>query len=188
MYTGAAVTPCSAGVAGAGGLGHALAIGYANNTAPGANSATASASFTGDSNHQASSDAKSFSILFSLGSCLGAVGHTILQPINVDGSSVFKQGSTVPAKFRVCDASGNSLGFAGVVASFKLAQTISGTEATTVNEDVTSTTPDTTFRWSSSDQQWIFNINTKTLAKNKTYVYLVTLADATTITFSFGLR
>ena len=49
--------------------------------------------------------------------CSGGAGHQILQPINIDGSSVFKQGSTVPAKFRVCDASGNSLGTPGVVTS-----------------------------------------------------------------------
>src|SRR5205823_10828473 len=97
----------------------------------------------------------------STGMCFGDAGHQILQPINADGSSVFKQGSTVPAKFRVCDANGNSIGTAGVVASFKNSQVINGTEATTVNEDVVSTTPDTAFRWSSTDQQWIFNINTK---------------------------
>jgi hypothetical protein len=57
-----------------------------------------------------------------------------------------------------------------------------------VNEDVSSTTPDTAFRWSSTDQQWIFNINTKSLTKNKTYVYKVTLNDSSSIEFSFGLR
>jgi hypothetical protein len=123
-------------------------------------------------------------------SCLGSPGHTILQPINpaTGIDSVFKQGSTVPAKFRVCDASGNSIGTPGVVTSFKLIKTINGTEATTVNEDVISTTPDTAFRWSATDQQWIFNINTKSLTANKTYVYQITLADGTTIDFQFGLK
>ena len=51
-----------------------------------------------------------------------------------------------------------------------------------------STTPDTAFRWSASDQQWIFNINTKSLSKNKTYVYLITLNDGSTIHFQFGLK
>ena len=121
-------------------------------------------------------------------SCLGSAGHTILQPINADGTSVFKQGSTVPAKFRVCDANGASIGTAGVVTSFKLYQTISGTETSSPNEDVVSTTPDTAFRWSSTDQQWIFNINTKPLGANKTYVYRITLNDTTMIQFQFGLR
>ena len=46
--------------------------------------------------------------------------HTILQPINADGSSVNKAGSTVPAKFRVTDANCNSIGTLGVVTAFKL--------------------------------------------------------------------
>src|SRR5205823_4611742 len=43
------------------------------------------------------------------GMCAGDVGHQIRQPINVDGSSVWRQGSTVPAKFAVCDANGVSI-------------------------------------------------------------------------------
>ena len=51
-----------------------------------------------------------------------------------------------------------------------------------------STTPDTAFRWDPTDKQWIFNINTKDLVKNKTYVYLITLNDTSTIEFRFGLK
>ena len=120
--------------------------------------------------------------------CLGSPGRTILQPINADGSSVFKQGSTVPAKFRVCDANGNSIGTPGVVTSFKLIKTVSGLDTITVDEAVVSTTPDTAFRWSATDQQWIFNINTKSLATNKTYTYRITLNDGTFIDFEFGLK
>jgi hypothetical protein len=94
----------------------------------------------------------------------------------------------VPAKFRVCDANGNSIGTPGVVQDFKLLKTISGTESTTVNEPVVSTTPDTAFRWSSADQQWIFNINTNNLTSGKTYVYRITLKDGTFIDFQFGVR
>jgi len=84
----------------------------------------------------------------------------ILQPINADGSSVCKAGSTVPAKFRVGDANCNSIGTPGVVYSFYLlAQT--AVPNVTVNEDVVSTTPDTAFRWDPTAQQWIFNISTK---------------------------
>jgi hypothetical protein len=122
------------------------------------------------------------------GTCNGEAGHSILQPINADGTSVFKQGSTVPAKFRVCDANGVSVGSVGLVTSFKLVQTISGTESALVNEAVTSTTPDTAFRWDPTAQQWIFNINTKSLNANKTYVYQVTLNDGSTIGFQFGLK
>jgi hypothetical protein len=136
----------------------------------------------------ASGGLKSFMIVYSTGACLGSPGHQILQPINSDGTSIFKQASTVPAKFRVCDSAGNSVGIAGLVTSFQLAKTISGTTETTVNEAVISTTPDTAFRFDPTDKQWIFNINTKNLQNNKTYVYLITLNDTTTIEFRFGLR
>jgi hypothetical protein len=127
-------------------------------------------------------------ILYATGTCIGSAGHAILQPINTDGTSVFKQGSTVPAKFRVCDASGASIGAAGVVSSFKLVKTVAGTAITLVNESVDSTTPDAAFRWSSSDQQWIYNISTKSLQANKTYFYDVVLNDGTAISFHFGLK
>jgi hypothetical protein len=122
------------------------------------------------------------------GTCNGEAGHAILQPINADGTSIFKQGNTVPAKFRVCDANGASIGSAGVVSSFKLVQTIAGTGSTTVNEDVPSTTPDTAFRWDTTAQQWIFNVTTKGLSAGKTYVYNITLNDSSIIAFRFGLR
>ena len=122
------------------------------------------------------------------GQCLGSPGHAILQPINADGTSVFKQGSTVPAKFRVCDANGASIGTAGVASNFKLVKALAGTVESTVNEDVVSTTPDTAFRWDPSAQQWIYNISTKSLNAKATYFYLITLNDGSTIDFSFGLK
>ena len=120
------------------------------------------------------------------GVCLGDLGHSILQPINVDGNSVFKQGSTVPAKFRVCDANGNSIGLPGVVASFSLDAVNGGTGG--LNEDVDSTTPDTQFRWSPSDMQWIFNMNTKGLQRGFRYTFKIVLNDNSTIYFSYGLK
>lgn len=119
--------------------------------------------------------------------CRGEAGHTMLQPIRADGTSVFNQGRTVPAKFRVCDAAGRSIGTPGVVRDFRLTQVIAGTESN-VNEAVPSTTPDTTFRWDASAEQWIFNIGTVGQAANKTYVYTVTLNDETTLSFRYGLR
>jgi hypothetical protein len=131
-----------------------------------------------------------YTVLYSTAACLGSPGHSILQPINVDGSSVNKQGSTVPAKFRVCDANGNSIGTPGVVTSFRLVQIINGVIVDAVNEPVDSTTPDAAFRWSATDQQWIYNISTKLnpFQKNKTYVFEITLNDNSTIQFRFGLK
>ena len=121
------------------------------------------------------------------GACDGDVGHAILQPINADGTSVWKQGRTIPAQFRVCDSKGVSIGTPGVVASFNLVEIISGT-VTNVDESVSSTNADTAFRWDSANQQWIFNISTKNLSANYTYVYAITLNDRSAIEFQYGLR
>jgi hypothetical protein len=126
-------------------------------------------------------------VVYSMLPCLGGPGHAILQPINIDGNSTFKQGSTVPAKFRVCDAAGNSIGTPGVVSSFNLVKILTGTVSTPVDEAVTSTTPDSSFRWDPTAQQWIFNVSTKPLSAQATYVYEIDLNDGSTITFSYGL-
>jgi hypothetical protein len=88
----------------------------------------------------------------------------------------------------VCDANGNSIGTADVVTLFQLVQRASGLDSAAVNEAVVSTTPDSVFRWDSTGQQWIFNINTKPLKSNTTYVYQATLNDGTLLTFQFGLK
>jgi subtilisin family serine protease len=121
------------------------------------------------------------------GMCLGSPGHAILQPIDADGGSVFKQKSTVPAKFRVCDAFGNSIGTQGVVTGFILEKIMNGTTSYPT-ESVDSTTPFTEFRWSATDQQWIFNMSTKGLLAGKTYFFEITLNDGSTIEFNFGLK
>lgn len=123
----------------------------------------------------------------SSGICGGDAGHQILQPVNADGTSVWKQGRTVPAKFRVCDANGVSVGTPGVVSSFMLVQIIGGT-VTDVDETVDSTTVDTAFRWDPAAQQWIFNISTTSLSAGQTYVYAIALNDGSTIMFRYGLR
>jgi hypothetical protein len=60
VYNGSPLTPCAAAVTGAGGLNTSAQVSYADNT--GAGTATASASYAGDDNHEASSDSKQFSI------------------------------------------------------------------------------------------------------------------------------
>ncbi|MBZ5640195.1 MAG: PxKF domain-containing protein [Acidobacteriia bacterium] len=122
------------------------------------------------------------------GTCGGDAGHRILQPINSNGTSVFKQGSTVPAKFRVCDANGASIGSPGVVSSFRLIKSVQGTVVDYLDDAVASTTPDSAFRWDTSGQQWIYNISTKGLTKNTTYYFEVKLNDGTAIDFNFGLK
>lgn len=132
-----------------------------------------------------------YGVFYSSEPCLGELGHMALQPINPDGSSVFKKGSTVPTKFRVCDANGNSIGTAGVVTNFALVSVGSGTVAD-VDEATYSNTPDPAFRWDPTAQQWIFNLSTKnneTLPQaGVTYGFRIYLNDGTWIPFQFGLK
>jgi len=124
------------------------------------------------------------------GLCDGDAGHQILQPINFDGSSVWKQGSTVPAKFRVCDVNGNSIGTAGVVTNFFIYKTAAGT-VTSVDETNITSTNSLYWNFDPTAQQWIFNIGTKTGAvssPNTTYWFEIDLNDGSKIQFEFGLK
>jgi len=118
--------------------------------------------------------------------CGGIAGHQILQPINSNGSSVFKKGSVVPAKFRVCGANGVAITSPRIVTSFRLVKIISKGSARNMDQAVLSATSDSAFR--SGAQQWIFNIDTKNLAAGSTYEFLITLNDGSSIRFWFTLK
>jgi hypothetical protein len=57
-----------------------------------------------------------------------------------------------------------------------------------IDEAAFSNTPDPNFRWSATDQQWIFNLKTVNLSAGNVYIYRIYLADGTEIPFQFGLR
>jgi hypothetical protein len=130
------------------------------------------------------------------GTCYGGPGHTILQPINTDRTSVWKGRQVVPVKFRVCDVNGNSIGgsisavfdtsYSGGVAAPVLY--LISSDVQPPDETAESNTPDPQFRWDSSAQQWIFNLNTNSLAIGKTYYYYIYLADGSKVDFAFGLK
>jgi hypothetical protein len=125
------------------------------------------------------------------GTCTnGTPSHQILPPINVDGSSVWKVGSTVPVKFTVCDANGNPISdpnavFATGMGSITLINTVRGT-VDNVNEATYTDIPDVAFRWSGG--QWIFNMATSNLTKNTTYTFRINLKDGSYIQFSAGTK
>lgn len=89
-------------------------------------------------------------------------------------------------KFQVFDFLGTPIGTPGVVETFVLMGTSAGT--TDVDPAVRSTTPDTSFRWDPSAQQWIFDVSTKGLASGLTYFYRIGLNDGTHIDFQYGLK
>ena len=120
--------------------------------------------------------------------CSGTPGHQILPPISPTGTNLVKQGSTVPAKFRVCYADGVSVGTPGVVTSFRLVQIVNGAVTTPVNDAVLLKTPEQSFRWDASDRQWIANIDTKPLLAGEPTSTGSSCNDGSAITFQLTLR
>lgn len=102
----------------------------------------------------------------------------IQQPINADGSSIFKIGSTIPVKFPLSDASGTPVSTA--VATLSLAKISNGIEGTYM-EAVSRCAADSgnQFRYDSTAQQYIFNLATKELEKG-TYGMRIALDDGQT--------
>lgn len=85
-----------------------------------------------------------------------------LQPINMDGSSVFKRNSTIPVKLRLYDALGNPI----TNATIRLyAAQISNSVTGTFIEALATNSPDAgnTFRYDPDSQQYIFNLGTRSL-------------------------
>jgi hypothetical protein len=125
------------------------------------------------------------------GTCSGSnPSHQILPPINSDGTSVWKVGSTVPVKFTVCDNTGAPISnpaavFATGYGSISLINTVRGT-VDNVNETPYADIPDVAFRWSSGI--WIFNMATSNLTKNNTYTFHINLADGSFISFTAGTK
>ena len=157
------------------------------------NTHTITAIYSGDSNFTGNSGSIQQVVHYMAAGtmCAGDAGHAIRQPINPDGSSVFKMGSTVPTKVAVCDANGNSIGTPGVITGYGLVA-MANSPSITVDETVYSTTPDTAFRWDPTAMQWIFNQSTKNNGSlNKSgvlYYFVINLNDGTSISFAYALK
>jgi len=109
----------------------------------------------------------------------------ILQPINPDGSSIFKLGRTVPVKFQL---TGASAGITNAVATLSVAQVSSNVTGTYVEAVSTSAASSgNTFRYDSSSGQYIFNMATKGLSTG-TWRLLVDLHDGASHTILISLR
>lgn len=88
----------------------------------------------------------------------------ILPPVKSDGSSVFKLGSTIPIKFYLKDAQGN---FVTNAVAKLIIQKFSDNEPIGEPIEATSTASSTTgnlFRYDTTDNQYIFNLSTKSLS------------------------
>jgi hypothetical protein len=107
-----------------------------------------------------------------------------LDPINNDGSSIFKLKSTVPVKFQLTDAQGNSVTTAvAQIYVAKLGNNIVGTDMEAVS--TSAATDGNLFRVSGN--QYIFNLSTKPLSVG-TWQIKATLDDGTSKTVIISLK
>ena len=94
----------------------------------------------------------------------GTAFSGVLQPVNADGSSRFKLGSTIPVKFRLkC----GDTSISNATARLRVSQ--GDTAPDSGVEEAVSTASSTTgnlFRYDATDQQYIFNLSTKTAHGN----------------------
>jgi hypothetical protein len=108
------------------------------------------------------------------------------QPVNSDGSSVFRLGSTVPLKLTLADAAGNSVQGAAVELSLeRISTTVEGDYV----EEVVSATPTNgkAFEYDADSGEYRFNLSTKPLSKG-TWMLRITLDDGTVHRTRISLR
>jgi hypothetical protein len=140
--------------------------------------------YSGDGNFTGSSDTLDQSVEYASGDCQGAPGRQILPPINAgDPVSDVNAGSTVPVKFRVCDASGDTIAAPGLVQSFELVRRVSDEGGEEVLHQAWT---DGEFKY--SNHAWKLNLDTKSLDGGFTYFWSVHLDDGTSIDFRFHLK
>jgi hypothetical protein len=107
----------------------------------------------------------------------------VLQPVNADGSSIFKARSTVPVKFRLTGASAGVTDLAARLYYKYLSPKITGDETEAIS--TSAATAGNLFRYSSG--QYIFNWGTKGLASGS-YQLRIDLGDGVDHTVMVGLK
>jgi hypothetical protein len=109
----------------------------------------------------------------------------VLQPINADGSSVFKLGSTVAVKFALTGVSAGITNLAATLTLAKISSTIVGTDMEAVSTSAAST--GNAFRYDSIAGQYIFNLSTKTMSTGS-WRLSINLGDGVSRTVTISLK
>ena len=178
VFTGSAITPCSASVAGVGGLSQALTVVYTNNT--GVGMATATATYDRDANHESGSASKTFEI-----APWRMSGY--YQPVDMNGVwNTVKGGSTVQLKFELF-AGTTELSATSAVKSFSV-QGVACPGALAVADDIElTTTGGTSLRYDTTGGPFVQNWQTPKSA-GSCYKVTMTAQDMSTISALFKLK
>lgn len=111
----------------------------------------------------------------------------LLPPLDADGSSAFKLGSTVPVKFRLTGDSANITDAAAKLYVAKVSGGMVGEEVEAVA--AAAANEDNHFRYDPTSEQYVFNWSTKALKTGEgTYQLRIELGDQTTNTVLVSLR
>jgi hypothetical protein len=87
---------------------------------------------------------------------------SFMQPINSDGSSIFKQGNTVPVKFQLTGASAGIANLGATIRVQKILNNVTGSVLETISSGAADT--GTTFRYDATSGMYIFNLSTTNLS------------------------
>lgn len=98
----------------------------------------------------------------------------VLAPLNADGSSVFKIGSTVPVKFQLTGSAAGVTNLPAKLYYAKISDTGTGTEVAAVSTSAADASDQ--FRYDASGNQYIFNLSTKGFTVG-TYQLVIDLGD-----------
>jgi len=111
-----------------------------------------------------------------------------LQPINADGTSVFKYNSTIPVKISFTNCNGSVP--SNLAPTIMLTMISGATPGLEINEPISTSAADTTGVMRFSTNQYIYNLATKPLPDSSA-TYLITVkipSNGQTETVQFGLR
>ncbi len=115
----------------------------------------------------------------------------LLSPVNADGMSVFKYGSTIPMKIKITDCQGTSV--SGLSPAIKF-QKVSADAVTAINETTSTSAADTNnvMRYDSTNGQYIYNLASKSLVDpSATYRAVISEGNSTPnpmTSQNFGLK
>ncbi|HEV8199793.1 MAG TPA: MopE-related protein [Candidatus Polarisedimenticolia bacterium] len=116
--------------------------------------------------------------------CDGIVDENLVfngyqQPVNSNGSSIFKRGRAVPFKFSLSTCAGaNVPDSVATIQVFFYSNGVLGSEIEDIGS-VGSANTDNLYRYDAGAQQYIYNLDTSPLRANATYLIRTHLADGT---------
>jgi hypothetical protein len=108
-----------------------------------------------------------------------------LQPINPDGTSIFRLGSTVPVKFQLTGGAANITNLVATLTVAKTSNNVTGS----YNEATSNAASDSgsTFRYDATSNQYIFNMSTSNLSTG-TWSLQINIGDGVQRTINISLR